>query len=95
LHLGIAEATANDYLFSAISAVYQAHIWTTAVGMGAEGGIPGSLTLAAEQHLAIVQAIRDGNPDAAAANMQKHIQMALESYQQEVRRRMSADLSPR
>lgn len=95
LHLGIAEATANDYLFSAVSAVNRAHIWTTSVGMGAEGGIPGSLTLAAEQHLAIVQAIRDGNPDAAAANMQEHIQMALENYQQVVRRRMSADLSPR
>lgn len=88
-HLGIAEATANEYLLSAVSAVIRLHIWTTDIAMAPEGGIPGSLAQAADQHLAIVQAIRDGNPEAAAACMQIHIQAALESYQQEVRRRMS------
>lgn len=89
LHLGIAEATANDYLFSAVSAVNRLHLWTTDMAMGSEGGMSGSLALSAEQHLAIVQAIRDGNPEAAATNMQIHIQASLENYQQEVRRRMS------
>ncbi len=95
LHLGIAEATANEYLLSAVSAVNRLHIWTTAIAMGAEGGTPGSPSLAAEQHLAIVQAIREGNPEEAAARMQIHIQTYLESYQQEVRRRMSNNPPPR
>ena len=47
---------------------------------------------AAKQHLAIVQAIRDGDPDAAAREIQRHIQTTFESYEREVRHRMNSDV---
>ena len=60
--------------------------------MGNDGGAPGNPYIAAEQHLKIFHAIRDGDPDAAALGMQEHIQTSLKNYLLEVRRRMNSDL---
>lgn len=57
--------------------------------MGDDGGTPGSPVASARQHLAIAQALRTGDPDAAARAMQQHIQTSLESYRLEVRHRMN------
>jgi DNA-binding FadR family transcriptional regulator len=90
-HIGIAEATRNEYLLAAVSTVVRVQFWAVNTEMGIEGGVgtPGSLVEAAKQHLEIARAIRDGDPDAAARAMQRHIQTTLESYELEVRRRMS------
>jgi DNA-binding FadR family transcriptional regulator len=91
-HLGIAEATGNVYLTSAVAAVLPQQFWASDTLMGDDESKPGSPVNAATQHLAIFQRIRDGDPDGAAVAMQQHIQTFLESYQQEVRRRMNSDL---
>jgi GntR family transcriptional repressor for pyruvate dehydrogenase complex len=91
-HLGIAEATGNEYLLSAVAAVVRLQFWTVNTALGNDGHTPGSPITAAAQHLAIFQRIRNGEGDAAAMVMQQHIQTVLESYQLEVRRRMSTDL---
>lgn len=91
-HMGIAEATGNEYLISAVSTVVRVNFWAGDSVMGKDGGAPGNPFIAAEQHLKIFQAIRDGNPDAAALEMQEHIQTTLKNYLLEVRRRMNRDL---
>ncbi len=91
-HLGIAEATGNEYLVSAVTTVIPLQFWAGDTSMGIDGGKPGSPVASASQHLAIFHCIRDGNPDAAALAMQQHIQTFLESYQLEVRRRMNGSL---
>lgn len=91
-HLGIAEATGNSYLTSAVAAVLPLQFWAADTLMGIDGGKPGSPITAAAQHFAIFQCIRDGDAEAAALTMQQHIQTFWESYQLEVRRRMSSDL---
>jgi GntR family transcriptional repressor for pyruvate dehydrogenase complex len=92
-HLGIAEATGNAYLLSAVTTVFRLHIWAADTIMGIEGGKPGSPITAAAQHLATFQRIRDGDAGAAALAMQQHIETYWESYQSEVRRRMNSDFS--
>jgi GntR family transcriptional regulator, transcriptional repressor for pyruvate dehydrogenase complex len=92
-HLGIAEATGNEYLVSAVATVIPLQFWAGDTAMGSEGGKPGSPIASAAQHMAIYHGIRDGDPDVAALSMQKHIQTFLESYQLEVRRRINGMLS--
>ena len=91
-HVGIAEATGNAYLASAVAAVIPVQFWAGDNVMEIEGGKPGSPVTAAAQHLTIVSHIRDGDADAAALTMQQHIQTFWQSYQLEVRRRMTSDL---
>jgi GntR family transcriptional repressor for pyruvate dehydrogenase complex len=91
-HLGIAEATGNAYLISAVATVIRLQFWASDTAMGSDGGKPGSPITAAAQHLAIFQRIRDGDAEAAALAMQQHIQSFFESYQLEVRRRMNSVL---
>jgi GntR family transcriptional regulator, transcriptional repressor for pyruvate dehydrogenase complex len=91
-HLGIAEATGNAYLISAVATVTRLQFWTVNTAIGNDGHTPGSPIAAAAQHLAICQRIRDGDGDSAALAMQQHIQTVFESYLLEVRRRMNSDL---
>jgi GntR family transcriptional repressor for pyruvate dehydrogenase complex len=91
-HLGIAEATSNEYLASAVAAVIPVHFWAGDTAMGVDGAKPGSPITAAAQHIAIFEHIRDGDAEAAARAMQQHIESSWESYQLEVRRRMTHDL---
>lgn len=91
-HMGIAQATGNEYLISAVSTVIRLQFWAGDRVMGNDGGTPGNPFISAEQHLKIFQAIRDGNPDAAALCMQEHIQTFLKNYLLEVSRRMNSDL---
>ncbi len=93
-HLGIAEATGNEYLISAVATVVRLQFWSVNTALGTDGGKPGSGSplMAAAEHLEIFRCIRAGNADTAALAMQRHIQTFLESYQAEVRRRMSNEL---
>ena len=45
----------------------------------------------AEQHATILEAIQEGEPDAAAQAMQTHLEWALAHSKQEVRRRLGVE----
>ena len=91
-HIGIAEATGNVYLISAVTTVTSLQFWTVNTAMGNDGSTPGSPLTAAAQHLTIFQRIRDGDGEGAALAMQQHIRTVWENYQLELRRRMSSDV---
>ena len=55
------------------------------------GSAPGSLLSSTEQHEAIFNAIKAGQPDAAAQAVKTHIEMVFSAYRQEVRRRLLTD----
>ncbi len=89
IHIGIAEATRNPFLVAEVIKIHRLQYWITQI---VTGGPPGSLLKAAEQHNVLVAAISKGQPDDAAHAMQVHIETVLESYQQEVRRRLRGDV---
>lgn len=84
-HRTIAEATHNLFFVSSVTTVFQLH--AQAIDM-LIASIPGSVLVAADQHAAIYNAIRGGQPDAAATAMRTHVQTVVTNYQQEMRRRM-------
>ena len=90
LHQGIAEASHNPFLASAVTTITRMHEWVFEI---ASGRTQDALLTVVEQHAAIVTAIQEGQPDAAALAMQAHLQWALASYQQEVRLRLGVEAS--
>lgn len=88
LHSGIAEATRNPFLLQSVTTVYRLQGWAMELLIA---GAPGSFQVAAEQHAAIVAAIRAGDPDAAAASARIHVETVRAAYQLEVRRRLAGD----
>lgn len=87
LHQGIAEASHNPFLAATVTSITRVQDWVFEI---AAGRTHASLQTVVEQHTAIVAAIQEGQPDAAARAMQTHLEWALTSYQQEVRRRLGA-----
>lgn len=87
-HQAIAEASGNPFISSSIVTVTRAQDWIFRL---AAGRTPEKLMTTIAQHVAIYDAIKDGNPDAAARAMQSHLEWALVTYQQEVRRRLLGD----
>jgi DNA-binding FadR family transcriptional regulator len=90
-HQGIAEASRNPFLAASVATVFRLQRWAIAMVLS---GVPGSLLVAAEQHAAILEAIRSGQSEAAAAAMQTHVQTVMSAYQQEVRRRLVGAAPP-
>lgn len=89
-HTGIARATGNRFFVSAVTTIHrQLHL----VVEVAIGETPGSMLVAAEQHAAILHAMREGLPEEAVQAMRAHIETVTESYQLEVRRRLRGSLS--
>lgn len=84
-HLGIAEAANNPFLLSAVKTVLHLQDWAMEI---ATKGPPGSLLIAVEQHEEILVALQDGQGDAAASAMSRHIEQVVSCYQQEVRRKL-------
>lgn len=90
LHRGIAEASHNPFLASAVSTITHVQEWVFEI---AAGRTLDSLLTVVAQHTAIVTAIQEGQPAAAALAMQTHLEWALASYQQEVRLRLGVEKS--
>ena len=84
-HLGIAQATRNSFLASAVARVLRLQAWAITIVVE---GLPGSLLVAAEEHAAIFSAIYQGQPDEASQAMRTHLETVVSSYQNEVRRRL-------
>jgi len=84
-HRGIALAAHNMFYIQSVTTVLQLQRW--AVHM-ITGGAPGSSLAAVNQHAAIFEAIRDGQPERAAEAARVHIESVFAAYEQEVRRRV-------
>ena len=90
-HRTIAQATHNPFFVETVSSVLQLQRWAIRV---VTGGAPGSLLIAAEQHAAIFDAIKGGQPEAAAQAVKTHIETVLSNYRQEARRRLLTHETP-
>jgi GntR family transcriptional repressor for pyruvate dehydrogenase complex len=56
--------------------------------IGLHGTLGGHADGAVEEHAAIYQAIRDGDPEAAAEAAATHLDNTLEDYRREIQRRV-------
>jgi GntR family transcriptional repressor for pyruvate dehydrogenase complex len=87
-HRVIAEATHNPYIASTIATTTRAQGWVFDLAAGRTQAL---LLSYAEQHATILEAIQEGEPDAAAQAMQAHLEWALTHSKQEVRRRLGVE----
>jgi DNA-binding FadR family transcriptional regulator len=88
LHRVIAEATHNPFLASTIATTTRAQSWVFDIAAGRTLAL---LLSYAEQHATILEAIQEGEPDAAAQAMQVHLEWALSHSKQEIRRRLGVE----
>jgi GntR family transcriptional repressor for pyruvate dehydrogenase complex len=82
-HQGVAQASHNFFLMETVATTFR--LQRRAIKI-ITGGSPGSMLVSADQHAAILAAIRSGRPDAAAKAMQMHIEAVTSDYQNEIRR---------
>jgi DNA-binding FadR family transcriptional regulator len=82
-HQGIAQASHNFFLMETVATTFRLQRRATKI---ITGGSPGSMLVAADQHAAILDAIRSGRLDTAAKAMQMHIAAVTADYQNEIRR---------
>ena len=87
-HRIIAEATHNPFLAYTIATTTRAQGWVFEIAAGRTQDL---LLSYAQQHAAILEAIQEGEPDAAAQAMQVHLEWALAHSKQEVRRRLGIE----
>jgi len=87
-HRTIAEATHNPFLASAIAMTTRTQRWVFDIAAGRTQAL---LLTYAEQHMAILEAIQEGEPDVAAQAMQTHLEWALTHSKQEMRRRLGVE----
>jgi GntR family transcriptional repressor for pyruvate dehydrogenase complex len=87
-HRVIAEATHNPFLASTIATTTRAQSWVFDIAAGRTLAL---LLSYAEQHATILEAIQEGEPDAAAQAMQVHLEGALTHSKQEMRRRLGVE----
>ena len=89
-HRVVAEATHNPFLASTIASTTRAQGWVFDIAAGRTQEL---LLSYAKQHAAILEAIQEGEPDAAVQAMQVHLEWALSHSKQEVRRRLGAEVA--
>ncbi|GAA4613004.1 FCD domain-containing protein [Actinoallomurus liliacearum] len=85
-HLGIAAASHNPFLVAAVREARRLQHQSSTIGL--HGTVGGHAEEAIEEHTAIYQAIRDGDPDAAAQAAAVHLDKTLEDYRREIQRRV-------
>ena len=84
-HLGIATASHNVFLVSAVGEARALQRQASVIGLH---GLGGHAAAAVEEHEAIYRAIRDGEPEAAAEATSVHLDNTLEDYRREIQRRV-------
>src|SRR5712692_2811726 len=87
-HRVIAEATHNPFLAYTIATTTRAQRWVFDIAAGRTLAL---LLSYAEQHATILEAIQEGEPNAAAQAMQVHLEGALTHSKQEIRRRLGVE----
>ncbi|MEU0569501.1 FCD domain-containing protein [Nonomuraea sp. NPDC005983] len=85
-HGQVGVAASNMFLSATVDSVQRLQRQVSVIGLAGVAG--GSLVVAAEQHLAIAQAIASGDEEQAVAFMTEHIDMTMRQFQQEIRHRL-------
>ncbi|MER6945919.1 FCD domain-containing protein [Nonomuraea sp. NPDC000554] len=85
-HGQVGAAASNMFLSATVGSVQRLQRQVSIIGLAGVAG--GSLVVAAEQHLAIAQAIASGDEEQAVALMAEHIDMTMRQFQQEIRHRL-------
>jgi GntR family transcriptional repressor for pyruvate dehydrogenase complex len=85
-HLGIAAASHNQFLVTAVREARRLQHQSSTIGL--HGTIGGHAAEAVDEHAAIYQAICDGDPEAAAQATAVHLDNTLEDYRREIQRRL-------
>ncbi|WP_312878104.1 FCD domain-containing protein [Lentzea indica] len=85
-HLAIAAASHNQFLVAAVREARRLQRQSNIIGMN--GAVGSNAAEAVEEHAAIYQAIRGGDPEAAAAAAAVHVDRTLEDYRREIQRRV-------
>ena len=85
-HLGIATASHNSFLVASVREARRLQQQSKAIGL--HGTVGGHAEEATKEHATIFQAIRDGDPEAAAAATALHLDNTLEDYRREIQRRV-------
>jgi DNA-binding FadR family transcriptional regulator len=84
-HLGVAAASHNFFLVSAVREARMLQRRASVIGLR---GLGGHAAAAVDEHEAIYRAIRDGDPEAAAQATSVHLDNTLEDYRREIQRRV-------
>ena len=84
-HLGVAAASHNFFLVSAVREARMLQRQASVIGLR---GVGGRADAAVDEHDAIYRAIRDGDPEAAAQATSVHLDSTLEDYRREIQRRV-------
>ena len=84
-HLGVAAASHNFFLVSAVREARMLQRQASVIGLR---GVGGHADAAVDEHEAIYRAIRDGDPEAAAQATSVHLDNTLEDYRREIQRRV-------
>jgi GntR family transcriptional repressor for pyruvate dehydrogenase complex len=84
-HLGVAAASHNFFLVSAVREARMLQRRASVIGLR---GLGGHADAAVGEHEAIYRAIRDGDPEAAAQATSAHLDNTLEDYRREIQRRV-------
>jgi GntR family transcriptional regulator, transcriptional repressor for pyruvate dehydrogenase complex len=84
-HLGVAAASRNFFLVSAVREARMLQRRASVIGLR---GLGGHAAAAVGEHEAIYRAIRDGDPEAAAQATSVHLDNTLEDYRREIQRRV-------
>lgn len=85
-HIGIATASHNPLLVIAVREARRLQRQSSVIGLS--GSMGGHAEGAVAEHAAIFQAIRDGEPEAAARAAALHIDNTLQDYRREIQRRV-------
>jgi DNA-binding FadR family transcriptional regulator len=84
-HLGVATASHNFFLVSAVREARMLQRQASVIGLR---GLGGHADAAVGEHEAIYHAIRDGEPEVAAQVTSVHLDNTLEDYRREIQRRV-------
>jgi DNA-binding FadR family transcriptional regulator len=87
-HDAVAGASGNVFLQAAVTSLRDFKEQSDRLLFA--GGLPGSLEVAAQQHVHIAEAIAAGDPDKAATAMIQHIDTTQSQFEQRIRDRLKA-----
>ena len=85
-HLSIAKASQNPFLVEAVREARRLQRQSSTMGL--HGTVGGHAEGAVAEHAVIYQAIRNGDPEAAAQAASEHLDKTLEDYRREIQRRV-------
>jgi len=85
-HLAIAIASHNQFLVAGVREARRLQRQSNIIGLAGAAG--NHAAEAVQEHAAIYQAIRGGDPEAAAAAAAAHVDRTLEDYRREIQRRV-------